>query len=252
MRAPGGDEPKGNSAPGARERPPDRVERHRGSRGSTGRRDPRRAPPRGSPAGRSWRCASSGARGRRPPSRAGTTGRGGRPPRSGGLVARPASASAPGLTTTKHQIASPLSGAARRSRPTPRPPGARRARSRPRPARGACRRRTACRRSARGGTRTRPRRRVAQSPWTQTPGNRRQYVSRYRSGVAPDPARHRRPGLPAHELPHLARARPARPSASTMSTSIPSAGPRSVHGFSSRDRQRREEAGADLGAAATG
>ncbi len=106
-----------------------------------------------------------------------TTCRGARP-RSSGARAERVGPFDPGFTTTKHQIVSPFTSSGRRSPRTPRPPGATRARSPPRPGPAACPA-TLSVSSVRPWRNQNPSSsRLAQSPWTQMPGNRRQYVSR--------------------------------------------------------------------------
>src|SRR6266516_6798509 len=63
----------------------------------------------------------------------------------------------------------------------------------------------------------------AQSPCTQTPGSRRQYVSRYRSGSRQNPRV--MPGNGLRQTSSPTSPRTGCPSASTTSIAIPSAGP---------------------------
>ncbi len=67
--------------------------------------------------------------------------------------------------------------------------------------------------------------------------------------VAPDAPRHRGPRLAAHQLTHLARRRPASRPAPHTSTSMPSAGPPTLHSVIGTTGMRRDEACAHLGAA---
>src|SRR5438067_11027091 len=67
----------------------------------------------------------------------------------------------------------------------------------------------------------------AQSPCTQTPGQRRQYVSRYRSGSRQNPRVI--PGNGRRQTSSPTSPRTDRPSESTTSIAIPSAGPPSEH-----------------------
>src|SRR6476659_8926752 len=67
----------------------------------------------------------------------------------------------------------------------------------------------------------------AQSPCTQTPGSRRQYVSRYRSGSRQNPRVI--PGNGLRQTSSPTSPRTGLPSASTTSMAIPSAGPPSEH-----------------------
>src|SRR6185437_14450128 len=63
----------------------------------------------------------------------------------------------------------------------------------------------------------------AQSPCTQTPGSRRQYVSRYRSGSRQNPRV--MPGNGLRQTSSPTSSRTGLPSTSTTSIAIPSAGP---------------------------
>src|SRR5438034_8711985 len=67
----------------------------------------------------------------------------------------------------------------------------------------------------------------AQSPCTQTPGRRRQYVSRYRSGSRQNPRV--MPGNGFRQTSSPTSRRTERPSESTTSIAIPSAGPPREH-----------------------
>src|SRR5438034_11595344 len=80
----------------------------------------------------------------------------------------------------------------------------------------------------------------AQSPCTQTPGNRRQYVSRYRSGSRQNPRV--MPGNGLRQTSSPTSPRTGLPSASTTSIAIPSAGPPSEHALigSARHADRKQ------------
>ena len=141
--------------------------------------------------------------------------------------------SSPGLTTTKHQIVSPFSGCGHADRGRLRDRRVRGERAlhlrRPQPLAGD-------RQRVVGPTVEEPepvlvaRRPVAVDPDAReaTPVGLEVPLR-----VAPDPPRHRGPRLAADELPHLTGS-DRRPVGSTMSTSMPSAGPRRVHGLSSQ------------------
>ena len=89
---------------------------------------------------------------------------------------------------------------------------------------------------------------LAQSPCTQTPGEPPPIRVEVALVVAPDAARHGGPRLFADELPHLARG--DRRSVGAPDVDVhPERGTSERAGLQLRDRQRREEARADLGAA---
>src|SRR5919201_5727655 len=73
---------------------------------------------------------------------------------------------------------------------------------------------------------------LAQSPCTQTSGHRRQYVSRYRSGSPHTPLVMAGHGF-LHTSSPTSPGATGLPSGPQTSTSMPSEGPRRVHGFSS-------------------
>src|SRR5438094_1092693 len=75
----------------------------------------------------------------------------------------------------------------------------------------------------------------AQSPCTQTPGSRRQYVSRYRSGSRQKPRVMPGNGLRQTSSPTSPVPTSELPSPSTTSIAIPSAGPPSEHALIGTD-----------------
>src|SRR5207302_8298472 len=75
----------------------------------------------------------------------------------------------------------------------------------------------------------------AQSPCTQTPGSRRQYVSRYRSGSRQKPRVIPGNGFRQTSSPTSPVPTSERPASSTTSIAIPSAGPPSEHALIGTD-----------------